>query len=92
MSLEHDATLFISGMVAAGFLIAVLFFFKFQRETGDRLFAFFATAFALLFMQRVMLAFAPHAPVRVEWYYLIRLLAFLLIIAGIVDKNRSARE
>jgi hypothetical protein len=92
MSLQHDATVFISGMLAAGFLVAVLFFVKFRRQTGDRLFSFFAAAFALLFAQRVMLAFAPHASVHVEWFYLIRLLAFLLIIAGIVDKNRAARE
>jgi len=91
MNLQHDATVFISGMLAAGFLVAVLFFVKFRRQTGDRLFAFFAAAFALLFVQRVMLGFAPYAPVHVEWYYLIRLLAFLLIIAGIVDKNRAER-
>ena len=39
---------FISGMVAAGFLVAGLFFIRFWRKTHDQLFISFALAFWLL--------------------------------------------
>ena len=48
MNATHDVTLVIAGILAAGYAIAALYFFKFWRRTGDRLFAFFAVAFALL--------------------------------------------
>ena len=85
-----QAGLFISGVLAAGYAVAVLFFLKFWRETGDRLFAWFAAAFALLLVQRVALAVVVGWNGETWWYYLIRLLAFLLIIVAILDKNRAA--
>jgi hypothetical protein len=91
MSASSDLTIFISGMLAASYAVAALFFLRFWRQTGDRLFGFFAASFSLLLIQRVGLTFAPH---WIEWlapYYLIRLLAFALIIAAIIDKNRAAR-
>lgn len=90
MSNVHDATLVISGMLAAGYLVAALFFMKFWRETADRLFAFFAAAFGLLFVQRIALAVASDLVTDTAWYYAIRLLAFALIVIAIVDKNRNA--
>jgi hypothetical protein len=89
MSNLHDATLFISGMLAAGYLVAGLYFLKFWRQTGDRLFAFFAAAFGLLFLQRVALTLASDLVADTAWYYMVRLLAFGLIIVAIVDKNRG---
>lgn len=81
---------FVGGLLVMGYGIAAVFFLRFRRETGDRLFAFFAAAFALLALQRALLAAGPMFRVDETWYYVIRLLAFLLIIAAIVDKNRSA--
>jgi hypothetical protein len=91
MSSSHDLTIFISGVLAASYAVATLFFLRFWRQTGDRLFAFFAASFALLLVQRVANSFAPLWMERFAPYYLIRLVAFALIIAAIVDKNRSAR-
>ena len=90
MSDLRDVTLFISGMLAAGYLVGSVYFLKFWRQTGDRLFGFFATAFGLLFMQRVALTLASDLVTDTAWYYAVRLLAFALIIVAIVDKNRSA--
>lgn len=90
MNATLQAGLFISGMLATGYAIATLFFLRFWRETGDRLFAYFALAFALLLVQRIALAVVVGWRGDTWWYYLIRLVAFLLIAAAIVDKNRAA--
>ena len=85
-----SANLFIAGMLAMGYAVATLYFFKFWRQTGDRLFAFFTAAFGLLLIQRVALSAATAQDST--WFYALRLLAFLLIAFAIIDKNRSARS
>ncbi|HUJ14000.1 MAG TPA: DUF5985 family protein [Thermoanaerobaculia bacterium] len=80
------ASVFLSGLLTAMYAIAALYFLRFWRESADRLFAFFAGAFALLAVQRMLLLAYPD----MVWLYLIRLIAFLLIIAAIADKNRAA--
>ena len=77
----------ISGILAAGYLVAALFFLRFRRETGDRLFLVFSVAFALLAVQRLALALTTRSETLI---YGLRLLAFVLILAAIVDKNRKA--
>ncbi len=79
---------FVSGAIVMGYSVAALYFLKFSRTTGDRLFVFFATAFALLAAQRVMLV-AFHVDAGMELAsYALRVLAFLVLIVGIIDKNR----
>lgn len=80
--------IFIAGLLTMGNAIAALFFARFWRDTSDRLFAFFAAAFALLAIQRALLAAALALGIADTWFYGIRLAAFLLILAAIVDKNR----
>ena len=92
MNSSHDLTLFISGALAAGYCVAALYFVKFWRQTRDRLFGLFAAAFVLLFLQRVALALATDFLANPVWYYVIRLLAFALIIVAIVDKNRAPQR
>lgn len=87
-----NAALFplMSGAIAAGYVVAALFFLRFWRETGDRFFALFATAFTLLAVQRVATVVAMQWTERTAPLYGLRLFAFLLILAAIVDKNRGA--
>jgi hypothetical protein len=80
--------LFISGVLVAGYSVAGLFFLRFWKQSRDRLFAFFAAAFWLLAAQRGALASLEHGAPSSTWLYAVRLLAFLLILAAIVDKNR----
>jgi len=81
----HD---FLLGAMATLCWIAMLFFLRFWRMTSDRLFAMFAAAFFLLGLTRLGLALS-HEPSEQESYlYWIRLVAFLIILAAIVDKNR----
>ena len=81
--------MFIAGLLTMGNAVAALFFVRFWRDTSDRLFAFFAVAFALLAVQRALLTAAPALEISDVWSYGIRLVAFVLILVAIVDKNRT---
>jgi hypothetical protein len=79
---------FLLGATAMACWVATLFFFRFWRETGDRLFLMFSAAFLLLGLTRLGLALS-HEPSEGETYlYWVRLIAFLLILVAIADKNR----
>jgi hypothetical protein len=86
--MSPDLTAFCYGIAFAAALSAGLFFLQFWRRSGDALFAWFAAAFALFAVQYLALAISnPDAETR-PYYYMVRLLAFLLIIAGVLQKNR----
>lgn len=83
---------FLSGLIAMGFLIAGLFFFKFWRRTADALFAFFALAFLMLALNQTLTAFSRIPLEERTWLYLLRLAAFALILIGIITKNQKIRR
>lgn len=72
-----------------GFLTASLFFLRFWARTRDRLFGIFSLAFVLLASERLFLLFIDVEDETRTYVYLIRLLAFTLLILGIIDKNRQ---
>jgi alpha-D-ribose 1-methylphosphonate 5-triphosphate synthase subunit PhnI len=85
---------FITGAIAMGSCIAALFFLRFWRETGDRLFALFSLAFLLMGIARYGLATSYIEAVvgaqlegQTHWYW-VRLAAFVIILVAIIDKNR----
>lgn len=81
---------FISGALCCGFWVSALFFFRFWRTTHDRLFLIFAISFLLMGVERVVLTWtAAHGEFEFSAYG-IRLLAFLLLIFAILDKNRKS--
>jgi hypothetical protein len=79
----------ITGATVMACFVAALFFAKFWREERDRLFAIFAVAFFVLGLNRLLVALIDPIGEPRTWPYVIRLVAFLLILAAIVDKNRS---
>lgn len=80
---------FVTGANASCAAVAGLFFFRFWRQTGDPLFARFALAFWMLGAHWALLAgTSPDYEFR-PVLFLIRLFAFLVIIEGIVAKNRE---
>jgi len=80
---------FIMGAIATASAVVALFFLKFWRKTGDRLFGMFAVAFLLLGITRLGLAFSQVTAVEGHTYwYWVRLAAFVLILIAIIDKNR----
>lgn len=79
---------FIMGAIAMASAVVALFFLRFWRETGDRLFGMFALAFLLLGITRLGLAASSDADEWHTMWYWVRLAAFLMILIAIVDKNR----
>jgi len=79
----------LSGLIIAGDLVAALFFLKFWRRSADALFAIFSAAFLLLAIGQALLALTDVPVEERSWIYLLRLAAFVLIILGIVHKNRG---
>ena len=66
-----------------------LIFFRSWRQTRDRLFALFGAAFWVLCAHWIALAMVEPATETRYYFYVIRLLAFILVLAAILDKNRS---
>ena len=85
--------IFISGVLTMACVVVALFFLQYWRTSRDRLFAFFAVAFAAMAVDWVGHAVVqtmatPNRPA----IYLVRLFAFLVIIIAIIDKNRQSRR
>jgi hypothetical protein len=83
---------FLDGGSFVAALVIALFFFRFWRQSGDRLFGIFALAFAVFGINRVILSSLDEQADGRVIVYLVRLFAFVLIISAIVDKNRPQRE
>lgn len=81
---------FLAGAVSAGFLVAGLFFLRFWRRSRDGLFAAFAIAFWLLGLNQALLTFSSVPAEERTWLFLLRLAAFVLILAAIWRKNAGA--
>lgn len=80
---------FLHGGTAVNCAVIGLFFLRFWTRSRDRLFLWFAGAFLILAVERTVLGVLPWMTEWREYVYLLRLLAFCLIIYGIVDKNRA---
>lgn len=91
MPLSEALTFFLRGALVMGCTVAGFFFVRFYRQTRDRLFLLFATAFWVLGLNWVVLAFYRVAQETRHYTFLIRLLAFLIILFAIIDKNRDRR-
>ena len=83
---------FLWGMLAMAALVAALLFLRLWRTGGDRLLLFFAAAFTLFALNWVGLGISNPEYETLHYAYLLRLGAFVLIIVGIVDKNRRVRD
>lgn len=80
---------FLSGASATVSLFIGFFFLRFWHTSRDRLFLIFAAAFWTLSLHWALLGLADVANESRHYFYLLRLLAFALIIVGVIDKNRS---
>ena len=82
---------FLAGAVAMGFAIAALMFLKFWHRTREGLFLAFAGSFFLLSLNHAMLSLTRVPLEERSSLYLIRLVAFLLIIGALWHQNRKRR-
>ena len=81
---------FLAGAVVALCGVSSLYFWRFHRQTGERFFGLFAFAFAILALSYLFQAAGDSASEFRPHVFLIRLAAFGLIIAAIVENNRRA--
>jgi hypothetical protein len=79
---------FLQTVAATAAFINGVFFWRFWQESRDQLFAMFAFAFWLLSASWAILAVFNPTGESLPYAYALRLLAFLLLIGGIVHKNR----
>ncbi len=80
------------GAIAMASLVAGLFFLRFWRETGDRLFLFFAISFLVEGINRWALGLSGDPNEGRPFFYFVRFLSFLLILIAIAQKNRGRQE
>jgi uncharacterized membrane protein HdeD (DUF308 family) len=80
------------GAIAMATLTIGLFFLSFWKKTRDRFFLFFASAFILEGLNRVLLGLEQGSDEHEPFFYLVRLLSFILIVIAIVDKNRVTKS
>ncbi len=83
---------FVSGLITMGFLVASVFFLRFWVRTRDGLFAAFAVAFCLLAANQALVALLDVPREELSRIYLLRVLAFGVIIGGILWKNARSRQ
>jgi hypothetical protein len=78
---------FLGGMICMGCAVVSLYFLRFWKRTHDRLFVFFGLAFLVLMGERAIREAMELNNEFAPFVYSLRLIAFGLILIGIVDKN-----
>jgi len=82
----------VAGATLMAYAVAGCFFLRFWKQTGDRFFAIFGASFLLLGLQRLLVSLTPQDYENLTYLYILRLLAYLFILAAIVDKNRARQR
>lgn len=85
----NEAIVFLQGISATGAWVSGLVFLRFWRQSQDQLFAFFGAAFWLLALSWTLLALVSPTDETRSYIYGLRLIAFGLMIAGMIGKNRE---
>ena len=83
---------FLGGAIVFGYVLIGLFFLKFWRRTRDRFFSYFAIAFSMLALGRVIEAITRTNETTTPYVYVFRLIAFVIIICAIMHKNLSSKK
>jgi hypothetical protein len=87
----ENVNAFLAGAFTLACAAVAAFFWTYWCRCRDRLFLILSAAFLLLGLERFTLLWGPAALEGRHFIYLARLLAFALIIAGVLDKNRPQR-
>jgi hypothetical protein len=82
-------TLFLRGATVMGCAVAALLFLRFHRQSLDRFFLYFALAFVILGVDYTVLGLIKVATEWRVYVFGFRLLAFVLILIAIGEKNRT---
>ncbi len=82
----------VTGMIAMASLIIGLFFLRFWRNTRDRFFLYFALSFGIEGVHRIVTTLTYDEHEESPLHYLVRLLAYGLILWAILEKNLPSRR
>ncbi len=82
---------FLSGAIVMGYAVACLLFLRYWRKTRERLFLTFAASFALLALNYFWLSVTQIPVEERSPLFLVRLLAFGLIIVAVIQANRAKK-
>lgn len=82
---------FLNGITFMGALTSSMFFYKFWKSTKDRFFLLFSIAFFIFSLNRVALTYLDPSNENRLLFYILRALAFIIIIFAIIHKNRKAK-
>jgi hypothetical protein len=80
---------FLLGMIVTASFVAGGFFAKFWRATRDPLFLYFAAAFLLEGLNRMVFLGLDRPNEGNAYVYIVRLVSYVLILMAIINKNRS---
>lgn len=83
---------FLGGAISMGFAVAALLFLRFWRRTRELLFLAFSASFLLLGITQALLILAEVPLEERSRLYLLRLVAFLLILGALWWKNRRGAD
>lgn len=89
---QNELLRFLNGAIAAASVLAGLFFLRYWRLSRERLFAFLWLAFWLMALNWIALGVIDWGPETRHRAYFLRLLAFVLIIVGVIEKNRRNKS
>lgn len=77
----------LAGAIAMASIVIGLFFLRFWRSAGDRFFLYFALSFFIEGAHRIYSSVGNELREDTPHHYLIRLLAYGLILWAILEKN-----
>ena len=81
-----------TGAICMGSILIALFFLRFWRDSGDRFFLYFAASFFIEGLHRLYSALHDAGGEDSPLHYLIRLLAYGLILWAILEKNLPQKD
>ena len=82
---------FLLGAFAMGCVMASVVFFRFWRQTHDRLFLWFGLSFLIEAINRMAFV-ASGQPDDAAFYYGARLVSYALLLFAILEKNWPRRQ
>ena len=82
----------VAGAIAMASFVIALFFLRFWRNTRDRFFLYFALSFGIEGVHRIVSALTYDDAEDTPLHYLVRLLAYGLILWAILEKNLPSRR
>ena len=82
---------FLLGAISVANLVAGMLFLRYWRSSRDRFFLYLVASFLLEAVNRAASALEPAGRGESAWHYAVRLVAYLLILLAIWEKNRARR-